>query len=114
MPLSDARRFAAPYYKLEHEDGTPADPPTFHTALPTWLPATPSRLVEARLSRRTHPETLLPANGGVRGRNPPFHIRRRVQSAACERPGPLGSQPGPRATVIAYGVGLTLAAKASL
>jgi hypothetical protein len=23
-------------YKLEHEDGTPADPPTFHTAVPTW------------------------------------------------------------------------------
>ena len=23
-------------YKLEHEDGTPADPPTFRTAVPTW------------------------------------------------------------------------------
>jgi hypothetical protein len=22
-------------YKLEHEDGTPADPPTFRTAVPT-------------------------------------------------------------------------------
>jgi hypothetical protein len=22
--------------KLEHEDGTPADPPTFHTVVPTW------------------------------------------------------------------------------
>jgi hypothetical protein len=23
-------------FRLEHEDGTPADPPTFHTAVPTW------------------------------------------------------------------------------
>jgi hypothetical protein len=23
-------------FKLEHEDGTPADPPTFHTAVPNW------------------------------------------------------------------------------
>jgi len=23
-------------FKLEHEDGTPAEPPTFHTAVPTW------------------------------------------------------------------------------
>ncbi len=23
-------------YKLEHEDGTPADPPRLHTAVPTW------------------------------------------------------------------------------
>jgi hypothetical protein len=22
-------------YRLEHEDGTPADPPTFHTVVPT-------------------------------------------------------------------------------
>jgi hypothetical protein len=25
-------------FKLEHEDGTPADPPSFHTAVPTWNP----------------------------------------------------------------------------
>jgi hypothetical protein len=25
-------------YRLEHEDGTPADPPTFHTVVPTWRP----------------------------------------------------------------------------
>jgi hypothetical protein len=25
-------------YKLEHEDGTPADPPTLHTAVPNWRP----------------------------------------------------------------------------
>jgi hypothetical protein len=25
-------------YKLEQEDGTPADPPTFRTAVPTWSP----------------------------------------------------------------------------
>jgi hypothetical protein len=23
-------------YKLEHSDRTPANPPTFHTAVPTW------------------------------------------------------------------------------
>jgi hypothetical protein len=23
-------------YRLDHEDGTPADPPTFHTVVPTW------------------------------------------------------------------------------
>ena len=23
-------------YKLEHEDGTPADPPVLQTAVPTW------------------------------------------------------------------------------
>jgi hypothetical protein len=25
-------------YRLEHPDGTPADPPTFHTVVPTWRP----------------------------------------------------------------------------
>jgi hypothetical protein len=25
-------------YRLEHEDGTPADPPTFKTAVPNWRP----------------------------------------------------------------------------
>jgi hypothetical protein len=26
-------------YKLEHEDGTPADPPALDTAVPTWRPS---------------------------------------------------------------------------
>jgi hypothetical protein len=26
------------YFRLEHEDGTPADPPTLHTAVPNWRP----------------------------------------------------------------------------
>jgi hypothetical protein len=26
------------HYRLEHQDGTPADPPTFTTAVPTWRP----------------------------------------------------------------------------
>ena len=26
------------HYRLEHQDGTPADPPTFHTAIPNWGP----------------------------------------------------------------------------
>jgi hypothetical protein len=25
-------------FKLEHEDGTPADPPVLHTAVPNWGP----------------------------------------------------------------------------
>jgi hypothetical protein len=25
-------------FRLEQEDGTPADPPTFRTAVPTWRP----------------------------------------------------------------------------
>ena len=25
-------------YALEHEDGSPAEPPTFRTAVPTWNP----------------------------------------------------------------------------
>ena len=29
---------AAFTYKLEHEDGTPADPPSFQTSVPTWRP----------------------------------------------------------------------------
>jgi hypothetical protein len=35
-------------YRLEQEDGTPADPPTFRTAVPTWragdtVPLSPGR-----------------------------------------------------------------------
>ena len=26
------------FFRLEHEDGTPADPPTLHTAVPNWSP----------------------------------------------------------------------------
>jgi hypothetical protein len=26
------------HYRLEREDGTPSDPPTFHTAVPAWGP----------------------------------------------------------------------------
>lgn len=29
---------AAFLYRLEHEDGKPADPPTLDTAVPTWRP----------------------------------------------------------------------------
>jgi hypothetical protein len=35
-------------FRLENEDGTPADPPTLHTAVPNWqagdtIPLTPAR-----------------------------------------------------------------------
>jgi hypothetical protein len=26
------------FFRLEYEDGTPADPPTLHTAVPNWRP----------------------------------------------------------------------------
>jgi hypothetical protein len=26
------------FFRLEHQDGTPADPPTLHTAVPNWSP----------------------------------------------------------------------------
>jgi hypothetical protein len=43
--------------ELEHEDGTPADPPVLHTAVPTWsvgdtIPLGPGktlRVIETRL-----------------------------------------------------------------
>jgi hypothetical protein len=42
-------------YRLQHEDGTPADPPTFQTAVPNWqagdeIPLGPRslRVVEVR------------------------------------------------------------------
>lgn len=43
-------------YKLEHEDGTPADPPSFHTAVPTWhlgdtIPLAPGRTLRVVATR---------------------------------------------------------------
>jgi hypothetical protein len=31
-------RIAGFNFRLEREDGSPADPPTFHTVVPTWRP----------------------------------------------------------------------------
>jgi hypothetical protein len=31
-------RMAGFFFRLEYEDGTPADPPTLHTAVPNWRP----------------------------------------------------------------------------
>jgi hypothetical protein len=47
-------------YKLEREDGTPANPPVFHTAVPTWqagdtIPlgaGTTHRVIDDRRGRR--------------------------------------------------------------
>lgn len=38
-------------YKLEHEDGTPADPPSFQTSVPTWRPGDAIPLGQGRLLR---------------------------------------------------------------
>ena len=37
--------------KLEHEDGTPADPPTLHTAVPNWSPGDTIPLSADRMLR---------------------------------------------------------------
>jgi hypothetical protein len=54
-------------YKLEHDDGTPADPPTLHTAVPTWhagdtIPLGPERalrVIEVRDDDADQPATLV-------------------------------------------------------
>ena len=38
-------------YKLEHEDGTPADPPSFKTSVPTWRPGDTMPLGQGLLLR---------------------------------------------------------------
>jgi hypothetical protein len=45
-------------YRLEHEDGTPADPATFRTAVPNWkagdvIPLGAARLVWSRCETTT-------------------------------------------------------------
>jgi hypothetical protein len=40
-------------YKLEHEDGTPADPPTLRTALSAWRPGDSIPLGRDRIVRVT-------------------------------------------------------------
>ena len=47
---------AAFTYKLEQEDGAPADPPTFQTAVPTWgvddtIPLAPGRTLRVVATR---------------------------------------------------------------
>jgi hypothetical protein len=37
-PTHREDRMAGFIFRLEHEDGTPADPPTFHAAGPKWRP----------------------------------------------------------------------------
>jgi len=37
-------------FKVEREDGAPADPPTLEAAVPNWAPATRSRWGETRCS----------------------------------------------------------------
>jgi hypothetical protein len=54
-------------YKLEREDGTPADPPTLHTAVPTWRPGDTIplghdralRVVDTRPGRKPDEEPVL-------------------------------------------------------
>jgi hypothetical protein len=38
-------------FKLEHEDGTPADPPSFQTSVPTWRPGDTIPVGQGRILR---------------------------------------------------------------
>jgi hypothetical protein len=38
-------------YRLEHDDGTPADPPTFRAAVPNWRPGDTMALGANRMLR---------------------------------------------------------------
>ena len=38
-------------FKLEHEDGTPADPPSFQTSVPNWGPGDTIPLGQGRTLR---------------------------------------------------------------
>jgi hypothetical protein len=54
-------------YRLEIEDGTPADPPTFATAVPNWRPGDTIplgrdrmlRVIDARPGREPYEEPVL-------------------------------------------------------
>jgi hypothetical protein len=51
-------------YKLEQEDGTPADPPVLHTAVPTWhagdtIPLGPGRTLRVIETRFADEEPVL-------------------------------------------------------
>jgi hypothetical protein len=39
------------YFRLEHEDGTPADPPTLQAAVPNWQPGNTIALSANRMLR---------------------------------------------------------------
>jgi hypothetical protein len=39
-------------FRLEHQDGTPADPPTLHTAVPNWSAGDTIPLRAGHVSRR--------------------------------------------------------------
>jgi hypothetical protein len=59
-------------FKLEQEDGTPADPPVIHSAVPTCRPATPFPNVVRSVARVPRPvlEGLLQkeVGAGLQGR----------------------------------------------
>ena len=54
-------------YRLENEDGTPADPPVLHTAVPTWRAGDTSplgadrtlRVIETRFERADEDPVLV-------------------------------------------------------
>jgi hypothetical protein len=59
-------------YRLECEDGTPADPPTFHTAVPNWragdtVPLGRDRMlrvIDTRPGQRPDDDPVLVVEGG--------------------------------------------------
>jgi hypothetical protein len=55
-------------FKLEHEDGTPADPPVLHTAVPNWSAGDTIPLGETR------PSLSESDPGGLRATTPCFVV----------------------------------------
>ena len=63
-------------FKLEHPDGTPADPPTMRSAVPTWAPGDriflgpgkTLRVLELRTARNPEDDALLIVTPEAQGR----------------------------------------------
>ena len=56
-------------FKLEHEDGTPADPPVLHTAVPNWsagdtIPLSAERMLRVIETRLDDEESVLVVEPG--------------------------------------------------
>jgi hypothetical protein len=69
-------------YKLEKEDGTPADPPVLHTAVPRWdvgdtIPLDANRTLRVIETRFTDEESVLVVKARFRRSSSPAARRRR-------------------------------------
>jgi hypothetical protein len=98
-------------FRLEHEDGTPTDPPTLRTAVPDWHPSDTIplgrwtlRVVAVRDDGADQAPVLVVENTAPTG-----HKRRPVLVIRCERAGSgvgamaFGSAPGPLIVCASFG-----------